>query len=413
MPLNFLAHVRGCFSARDPWERSLTAAVKAHGLEGLAREPEALAAAAAAPPAALAAAAHRWMLADRAGKAALAARPAGEPAEVLGRAEVLEQRAERGAWPGEEEVDAAAAAKTAGAEAAAAEGGVGERGLLSGLFGGREQVLRIPDEPVEGVVEEGGVEPVKVYRNERFTNWGRTVKTVPMYTFVPRTRRGVIEAVRFAAREKLAVSAAGTRHSWSDVFGRDGGVVISFVELDEAVPKTDLGVLAANRVDKELEHIALEGEETGADGVTRGRVRVGAAATSDHVRAWALSERGGGYRWMLPALPVLVEVTSAGVTQTICHGAGRRHKSTSDFVVEVEVVNCKGEVQVIRDPDIVKSAAGGFGLFGVVLSQVRLPEWLVIKSLANAGMGSLVFALLNAIRRSVSFDYFFLMRSSV
>lgn len=356
-----LACLRGGPADAEPWRRTLTAAVKAHGLEGLATEPDALAAAAAAPLPSLAAAARDWMRADSVGRAALAAAPRAERKVALGRAEVLAARADRGAWPAEEGADEAAAAEGAAA--------VAERGLFSGLFDGREQVLRIPDAPVAGVVEDGG-EPVKVYHNERFSNWGRTIRAVPKYTFVPRTRRGVVEAVRFAAREGLPVRAAGTRHSWSDLFGRDGGVLVSFVELAEAVPVTDLGVLPVNTVDRPLEAIGFEGEEVGVDGVTRGRVRVGAAATSEHMRAWALSADGGGYRWMLPALPVLVEITSAGVTQPMCHGAGRRHKSCSDFVVEVEVVNCKGEIQVIRDPKLVKSAAGGFGLFGIVLSQV-------------------------------------------
>jgi hypothetical protein len=73
---------------------------------------------------------------------------------------------------------------------------------------------------------------------------------------------------------------------------------------------------------------------------------------------------------MMPVMPVLVETTTAGITQAICHGAGRRHKSCADFVVEVEVVNCKGDVKKITDLDVVRSTAGGLGLFGVVLSQV-------------------------------------------
>lgn len=364
----------GSSSARGgppAWDETLRSSIAAHGLVGgVSREPAALAAAAAAPPAQLAAAARRWMAADPICVKALESEPGAK--EVLEVEEVVAARREMGAWPAEEE-------SGDGQDDGGAE--IVERGTFDGLFGGRKEVLRIPDKEVDGVIEDGG-KSVKVYRNELFTNWGRTQKAVPLYTFVPVTRVGVVNAVRFAARESLKVRAAGTRHSWSDLFGGDGGVLISFVELDAAVPRTDLGVAAANPADNELEKIVFEGEEVGEDGVVRGRVRVGAAATSEHIRAWSLSENGGHWRWMLPALPVLTAITSAGVTQPICHGAGRRHPSCSDFVMEVEVVNCKGEVQVLKERELIRSASGGLGLFGVVLSQVFLMEPLKIAVLS-------------------------------
>jgi hypothetical protein len=250
------------------WAQRIRAAAAAHGLEAaVAAEPAALSAAAAAEPAALAAAAHQWMAADTVGQSCI--RESTGAKQMLGMEDVVEARKARGAWPGE--------------AGGIGDGDVAERGWLFG--GGREQqVLRIPDRAVPGVAERGG-EDVKVYRDELFTNWGRTQKAVPRYTFVPRTRAGVVNVVRFAAMEGLSVRAAGARHSWSDVFGRDGGVLISFMELDAAVPKTDIGIAVGNPQDNELKKIRVEEEVVGGDGLRRARVRVGAAATSDHLRA--------------------------------------------------------------------------------------------------------------------------------
>jgi hypothetical protein len=248
---------------------------------------------------------------------------------------------------------------------------------------GTVRTLRVPDAAIPGVVESSG-SGVKVYRRELFRNWGHTVAQAPEYTFVPRTRVGVVNVVRFAARKGLRVRAAGARHSWNDVFGGScpGEVLVSMMEIGAAVPLSDFGSPESNPQDCELNAIAVEDEEVvGADGVVRARVRVGAAATMEHFRSWALREDGGRWQWMLPSLPVLVEATSAGLTQMMCHGAGRRHGSVSDYVVEVEVVNCKGDIQVVRDPEALKAVAGGFGLLGVVLSQVFLVEPMKIARL--------------------------------
>ena len=72
---------------------------------------------------------------------------------------------------------------------------------------------------------------------------------------------------------------------------------------------------------------------------------------------------------MIVALPVLVEISSAGWTQPICHGAGVDHPMVPDFITEVEFVNVKGEIQKVSDPTQLRAAAGAFGMCGVLLSQ--------------------------------------------
>ena len=71
--------------------------------------------------------------------------------------------------------------------------------------------------------------PVWCVEEARFRNWGRTVLNTPAVTFVPRTKHGVREIVRWASANNKRVRAAGYRHSWSDVFSADGQVLISML----------------------------------------------------------------------------------------------------------------------------------------------------------------------------------------
>ena len=48
------------------------------------------------------------------------------------------------------------------------------------------------------------------------------------------------------------------------------------------------------------------------------------------------------------------------------HGAGRRHKTLSDLVRQIEYVDVHGTFQVIDNKDDLRAASGCFGLIGVV-----------------------------------------------
>lgn len=55
-----------------------------------------------------------------------------------------------------------------------------------------------------------------------------------------------------------------------------------------------------------------------------------------------------------------------GSNAPICHGAGIKSKSLSDLVRKIEYVDANGNTQSIDDPELLKAAAGSFGLLGVV-----------------------------------------------
>ncbi len=198
-----------------------------------------------------------------------------------------------------------------------------------------------------------------------FRNWGRTVRNTPAVTFTPRSKHGVREIVRWARANNKTVRAAGYRHSWSDVFSADGEVLISMLlaGVVENLPGSEPPIDPRN----ELQGIEVVGTVHDG-GVTKALCRIGAATTNEQFRRWCLDERGGASAWTIPLNVIMVEITWGGSNAQICHGAGLRHKTLSDLVAEVEFVNARGQLQTVSDPELLKAAAGCFGLLGIVTS---------------------------------------------
>ncbi|KAF2001355.1 FAD-binding domain-containing protein [Amniculicola lignicola CBS 123094] len=203
----------------------------------------------------------------------------------------------------------------------------------------------------------------KCYSNVPFENWGLTVKNTPKYTFLPNTVKGVQSIVEFAKRKNYRVRCAGYRHSWSSIFAQTNEVFISFVNLHTVTTLPDPMSIVSGEYDAskvpELKTIELR-EET-VPGKKR-LCRIGAGVTNEEFRRWSVA----GKAWTFPADVILVEVTIGGVNGPICHGAGISHKTLSDYVRRIEYVDCHGKIQVVDDTELLRAAAGAFGLLGVV-----------------------------------------------
>ena len=117
--------------------------------------------------------------------------------------------------------------------------------------------------------------------------------------------------------------------------------------------------------DNDLMGIEIVGEIQEPGGVTKGLCKIGAATTNQMFREWANSKAG---QYTVPINVIMSEISWGGSNAPICHGAGLRHQTLSDLVHEIEVVNARGELQVINDTEVIKAAAGCFGLLGIVVS---------------------------------------------
>ena len=214
-------------------------------------------------------------------------------------------------------------------------------------------------------LQEANGSPVRYVSRAEFRNWGRTVRNTPAVTFLPRTKHGVREIVRWARANNKTVRAAGYRHSWSDVFSADGQVLISMLPQDvvEDLPASEPPIDPRDQ----LQGIEVIGTFHEA-GATKALCRIGAATTNEQFRRWCLDERGGASAWTIPLNVIMVEITWGGSNAPICHGAGLRHKTLSDLVSEVEFVNARGHLQRVSDPALLEAAAGCFGLLGIVTS---------------------------------------------
>jgi len=225
-------------------------------------------------------------------------------------------------------------------------------------------LLRPPSREHPDVREADGA-PVRYFDASEFRNWGRTVRNRPAITFVPRTKRGVCEIVRWASANGKKVRASGYRHSWSNVFSSDGQVLVSMLPPDvvENLPASEPAIDPQN----ELQGIEVVGT-IDEDGVTKALCRIGAATTNEQFRRWCLDAAGGNWTWTVPLNVIMVEITWGGSNAPICHGAGLRNRTLSDLVTEIEFVNARGELQTVSDPALLKAAAGAFGLLGIVTS---------------------------------------------
>ena len=197
-----------------------------------------------------------------------------------------------------------------------------------------------------------------------FENWGQSVHNIPSITVVPTKIKGIQNTILYARQHNLRIRCSGYRHSWSPIFSEDGQILISLLNLQQVhdIPDpSSLEPTSALEKNNELKVIELASSSALASPEKR-LVRVGVSVTNEEFRRWAVANNA----WTLPMDIILVEVTIGGVNGPICHGAGRRHKTTSDQVRKIEYVDANGVHQQVSDPKLLKAAAGCFGLMGVV-----------------------------------------------
>jgi len=199
------------------------------------------------------------------------------------------------------------------------------------------------------------------------TNWAKIVKPQRCTTFVPITKSGICNIVKWARRHNKKVRAGGFRHTFSKFYpDSDNYVFISMISLRDAellparqnIPLNYSSDLTGIEVIKVLDN-------------GKALVKVGAATTNEQFREWAVnSVKYGAHAWTLPLNVILTEITLGGSNATMSHGGGLYHKTLSDLVREIEFVNVNGEIQVVNDPDQLKAVAGSLGLFGITTSLV-------------------------------------------
>lgn len=216
--------------------------------------------------------------------------------------------------------------------------------------------LRANAKPFPDILEGNG-QPVLCVTNAEFQNWGRTVENTPYLTCIPTTRVGVCNIVKWATQNQKTVRVSGYRHTWNDFYSSAGEVLISLLPLDVVndLPAQEPAMDPLN----ELQGISVN---------STGQCKIGSATTNEQFRRWCLAADGGNWNWTVPLNVIMVEITFGGSNAPICHGAGLRHETLSDLVVEIEFVNALGNLQTVNDPALLPSASGAFGLLGIVTS---------------------------------------------
>ncbi|KAJ3559702.1 hypothetical protein NM688_g179 [Phlebia brevispora] len=201
-----------------------------------------------------------------------------------------------------------------------------------------------------------------------FSNWGKTVSFNVDHTLVVRTVAGVQKVVRWAAQQpnKPKVRVAGFRHSWADIFGQDGDIImmflpydtltkIPFVSPDPSWSSELTGKNAIQLVD------SVTGQAPPAD---HAFCKVMAGVTNDQFREWSFENK----TVCIPFNVIMVEITFGGSNAPVCHGAGFSTTTLSDLVREITYVDATGNLQTINDRTELLAASGCFGFLGIVVS---------------------------------------------
>jgi hypothetical protein len=220
--------------------------------------------------------------------------------------------------------------------------------------------------------EDDGTTAVQVYTTDEkegfLNNWGENVQFRPAFIFNPKTKAGVCNIVKWAREKNLRIRACGYRHTWNNVYADFGQILVSLLGMDHidsnhspSVEDWDTGA------GKEFRTIEYLDSCMKPDHI---HCRIGGAVTNDELRRFCDHTRDPftNSKWTLPLNVILVENTISGTVSSICHGAGGSNKTISDLVVEIEFVNAKGELQAVNQVELLRSAAGSFGLLGVITS---------------------------------------------
>lgn len=205
------------------------------------------------------------------------------------------------------------------------------------------------------------VPPVDYVTQKQWTNWGGNQTCTPAFTVHAASEQEVVDAVRFAIKQKLSVRAVGAGHSFTPIV-QTGGVLIN----------TD----------------ALTGL-TGVD-TCNNRVRLYGGTRLKDIgdplwdEGLSLTNQGDN-----------VQESIAGVIATATHGSGIQHSSFSERLRWARIVNGYGEVVEVDENDLnkLRAAQVAIGTLGIMTEveleaspryylqeQVTYPHWDEIKA---------------------------------
>ena len=117
-----------------------------------------------------------------------------------------------------------------------------------------------------------------------FENWGDTVKTKSIRTFIPKTKVGICNLVKWASSKGLRVRASGYRHSWSNITVDDDQVLVSMLPL----PKAENVPTFVSEIDEDsdLQGIKELDKFVEEDGIKKRLFKIGASTTNEQFRVW-------------------------------------------------------------------------------------------------------------------------------
>ena len=124
-------------------------------------------------------------------------------------------------------------------------------------------------------VKEADGSAMRYLPNAPFQSWEETINNRPALTFIPRSKQGLENLVKWSKEGNLRIRAAGYRHTSSDAYSENGGILAAMVGIRTAThlpsehPPMD--------PDNDLQGITLVGEPYECEGKHKIQCKMGAS----------------------------------------------------------------------------------------------------------------------------------------
>ena len=171
-------------------------------------------------------------------------------------------------------------------------------------------------------------------------NWSGNVRANPVDLPMPADESEVQAIVQRAISENHGVRVVGTAHSFSPIVASDGYIL----SLD------NLSGLISTDLDR-------------CEATVRAGTKLHALGEPLRHAGLALANQGDIDRQAL-----------AGALSTGTHGTGPRYGNLSSRITGMRLVNGRGEISQIDEPDVLRAARVSIGTFGIVLSYTLAVE---------------------------------------
>ncbi|KAI6653821.1 hypothetical protein LOD99_3324 [Oopsacas minuta] len=189
-----------------------------------------------------------------------------------------------------------------------------------------------------------GIENPKIATEpSEFINWSETQKIKESYICSPRNKAGIIEILNHPEYKGRHIGLLGSTHSWDNLYGNDGSVLLNFL-------------LFKGPNGKAIEKVNID------EGIIN--ISAGCSILQKHGLLGISKDP-----ILLPNCVIFTDGHYAGFTATGCHGCSFTEGSVSDRIRKITFLDAEGKENVLdidKDEKKLRAGAIGLGSYGII-----------------------------------------------